>query len=99
MAGERGTTGDCDTLALTAGERLDRLAHRADADVELRHGGARALRHGALVDHAEDAAERALTADLAAEEQVLGDVQRRRDGQILVDGLYPVAASVQRRVE
>src|SRR5207237_6196559 len=37
--------------------------------------------------------------NLAAEEEVLGDRERRRDREILIDGLDPVSLRVERPVE
>ena len=52
-----------------------------------------------LVEAAEDLAEEALLADLAAEVEVLRDVERRRDSERLVDGLDTLAARIVRRLE
>jgi hypothetical protein len=51
------------------------------------------------VEHAEDRAEHARFADLAAEEHVVGDRQRRRQRQVLVDGLDAGVARLHRRAE
>ena len=55
--------------------------------------------HLLLVEHAQHVAEEAGPAQLAAEEQVLGDGHRRRDGQVLVDRLDAGAARVDRAPE
>ena len=52
-----------------------------------------------LFEHPQHAALRAAPAQLAAEEDVGGDVERRRDGEVLVDGLDPGAPRVAWRAE
>ena len=47
-----GGPGDGDALTLPAGEVLDRLGHRADADLELREMSCGLAPHGAFVEHA-----------------------------------------------
>ena len=59
-----------------------------------------ALLHGRAVEHAEPAApSRPRLADLAAEEHVVGDRQRRRQREVLVDRLDAGLARLHRRVE
>ena len=55
--------------------------------------------HRRGVEHPEDGAEGARPADLAGEEHVAGDVERRRDGEGLVDGLDPGLAGLLRAAE
>ena len=55
--------------------------------------------HSALVEQAQPEAERSSPAGLAAEEDVGGDVQRRRDREILVDRLDPGSSGLAWRVE
>ena len=47
-----GGPGDGDALTLPAGEVLDRLGHRADANLELREMSCGLAPHGAFVEHA-----------------------------------------------
>src|SRR5205823_3660448 len=74
-------------------------AQRLDADLQLRERLAGLLAHPALVQHAEDPAERTVAAELAAEEEIGRDVERGCDGKILVHGLDPGPARVERRLE
>jgi hypothetical protein len=55
--------------------------------------------HARLVEQAQEAAEEAAALQLAAEEQVLGDGHRRRDGEFLVHGLDAGAARIGRAAE
>src|SRR5205823_3357692 len=77
-----------------AGEVLHRLRDRLDADLQLGEVPRGLAPHRALVQHAEHAAERVGPTYLAAEEDVRRDVERRRDGEILIDGLDPGTARV-----
>jgi hypothetical protein len=60
---------------------------------------ARLTAHRPLVDEREDTPEGAAEANLATEEEILGDVEHRDDREILVDGLDAVVAGVDRGVE
>ena len=76
-------------LALAAGERLDRLVdvldgHQAER-VELLRAPPSASSAGRAVRN--QSPEEARLAPLAAEEQVVGDRERRRQREVLVDGL------------
>ena len=51
------------------------------------------------VEHPQHGAEWALAADLPRQEEIAGDVQRRRNGQGLVDRLDPGVARVLRTPE
>ena len=90
---------DRDALALSAREVLDRHTHRLDTDLQLGQCLRRLPPHRALVEHPEDLSERTATAQLASEEEIRGDVERRRDGQILVDRLDAGAPRIERRAE
>ena len=52
-----------------------------------------------MIEHAQDAAERTGLADLPAEEQVGGDVERRGDGERLVHRLDAGGAGLNRAFE
>ena len=98
LAAERRGAGHGHALALTAGERLDLLGDVLDRhDPQVGHLLLGLGLHLRAVELAEDLAHDARRARLAAEEQVVGDVQRGRDRQRLVDGLDPVRARIQRR--
>src|SRR5215211_2020485 len=84
LAAERRRPGDRHALTLAAGQRLDHLRDVLD-------------RHDAAIELAEDLAEDAGRPRLAAEEQVVGDVERWRHGEGLVDGLDAVGPRVDRR--
>src|SRR5215207_1881895 len=98
LAAERRRASDGHALALTAGQRLHLLRDVLDRhDPELGHLLLRLGAHLAAVQLAEDRAHDAGRPRLAAEIQVVGDVQRRRHRQRLIDGLDAVSASVDRR--
>ena len=59
----------------------------------------RLTEHLPLREHAKELARHAAAQDLAAEEEVLGDGERRRDREVLVDGLDALLACVERAVE
>ena len=100
LAAERRGPGDGDGLALAAGQRLDRLRDLLERpDPQLLEMTSRLGAHLAVVEHPEEPAEGARPADLAAQEHVAGDVERRDDGQRLVDGLDPGRACVLRPAE
>jgi hypothetical protein len=69
------------------------------ADAELAHVPRASARMCRAVEHPEHRAEDAGLAFLAAEEQVVGDVEAGRDRQGLVDGLDAGGAGVHRRAE
>src|SRR4051794_24358428 len=99
LRAERRRAGHRHALALAAGERLDLLVDVLNGhDPELGHLLLGLGAHLGAVELAEDAAEHAGGARLAAEEQVVGDVEGRADGEGLVDGLDPVATGVDRRL-
>ena len=75
-------------LPLAAGQALHRLADVLQrGDAQLAHVPLGLVAHVLAVEHPEHRAEDAGLALLAAEEQVVGDVQARGDGEGLVDGL------------
>jgi hypothetical protein len=81
---------DSDGLALTAGERLDALAHVLErGDPELGHLLLSLLDHPAVVELAGDQADRPADSALPAEEHVACDVQGGRQREGLIDGLDP----------
>src|SRR4051794_38262520 len=85
-------------LPLAAGERLHLLADVLDRqDSQVGHLLPGLVAHAGAVELAEHLAEQARRPRLAAEEQVVGDVERGRDGERLVDGLNPVRPRVDRR--
>jgi hypothetical protein len=90
-----GGTGDRDALALAAGERLQRLGERLEPDLQFGHVPGGLGTHAGLVQHSEDAAQDAAPPYLPAEEQVAGDIEGGRDGEVLVDGLDAVSPGVQ----
>src|SRR5579875_627887 len=88
LAAEGGGARDGHGLALPAGQRLHRLADVLQgADAEALDLLGRLPLHLARVEHAQHRAEEPLAADLPGQEQVAGDVERRGDGELLVDGL------------
>ena len=60
---------------------------------------ARSAPHRAAIESAKKSAARVRQADLSAEEHVVGDRQRRRQGEILIDGLDAGFARIERRLE
>jgi len=82
------------TLALAAGEVLDGLSHRLDADLELLHVACRLAAHRPFREHAQGEPERSAPPGLSPQEDVRGDVERGSDGEILIDGLDPCAARI-----
>src|SRR5438105_1349387 len=89
-----------DALRVAAREGLHRLVHTLDS--EQPEGGeplARLAAHAGPVQVAEERSDQPGPAPLAAEEHVLGHGQRRRQRQVLVDGLDAGGPSVQRRAE
>src|SRR5207249_1993283 len=85
---------DGNSLALTAGEVLDGLADRLDPDPQLLEVACRRASHPALVQHAQPLSERAPPSRLATEKDVRGDVERRRNREILVHGLDACSSRV-----
>ena len=89
-----------DALALAARKRLDRLIDVLDRHqpefVELL---AREFLHRAAIERAKQRAERRLRRDFASEEHVVGDRQRRRQREVLIDGFDARLARVDRRAE
>jgi hypothetical protein len=86
-------------LALAARQRLHRLRHGADAHLQVGHAGHAFFEHLLLVEHAQHAAQEAGAAQLAAQEQVLGNRHGRGHGQVLVHGFDAGAARVDRALE
>ena len=76
-----------------------RLVHGANTDLEIGHVAHGVAHHALFVQHAKHAAQDPRPADLAAEKDILHDVELGRHGQILVDRLDAMAARVQRPVE
>ena len=100
LAAERRRPRHRDGLALPTGQALHGLPdvlQRAYAQLAHVPGGLGL--HVLLVEHPEHGAEDAGLAFLAAEEQVVGDVQARRHGQRLVHGLDARLAGVHRALE
>src|SRR5271157_1567267 len=89
---------DRDPLALAPRQRLDRLTDVLDRHqpkfVELL---ARKLLHGGAVERAKEAANDPSRSNLASEEHIIGDRQRRRQRQVLVDSLDTRLARFNRR--
>src|SRR5207248_1049906 len=86
-------------LPLAAREVLDRLPDRGHADLQIGELPRSLAAHAPLVERAQHVPERAAPPQLAAEEDVRGDVERGGDGEVLVHGLDPDAAGVERRAE
>src|SRR3989344_701328 len=99
MARKRCRARHSHALALAARERLDRLRHGADADLQLGHAGHAFFEHLFLVEHAQRAAQQSGAAQLAAEEQVFGNGHGRGHGQVLVHGFDARAACVDGALE
>ncbi len=100
LAPERRGARHRDRLALATGERLDGLTHVLDRlDAELLHRVAGPLLHALLVEHPQHRPERSRAALLASEVEVARDVERRDDGQLLVDRLDAGLAGVLRTLE
>src|SRR3954470_4106028 len=89
---------DRDALALAAGHGRDRRRGVLQRDAEVLEGVAALGAHRLLVDEAEPA-EQARAHDLAAEEHVGAGIELGREREVLVDGLDPQAARVERRVQ
>src|SRR5690606_33770838 len=88
LAAEGGRPRHRHTLALPTGEALHRLPDVLQGgDAEPGHVPLRLGPHVLAVEHPEHRAEAPRLALLAAEEQVVGDVEGGRDGEVLVDGL------------
>src|SRR6185312_549860 len=86
---------DGDRLPLPAREALDRLGEARKDDVERLEPFAGFAQHR-LVVHGLDQAAQIAVLELAAEEDVGGDVEVLRQRQVLVDGLDAGAARVER---
>ena len=100
LGAERRGAGHGDGLALAAGQGLHGLAHVLQgADAEVGHRLAGVVLHALLVEHPEHRAERARAGAVPGRGTGCGDVQRRGDGQGLVDGLDAGAAGVLRGLE
>ena len=97
--GPGGHAGHRDGLPLPAGQGLDLLADGLDADAQVGHLSGGPLAHRLLVQLAKDGSAEAAAALLAAQVQVLGDVQCGSHTELLVDGLDAGPAGVQRAVE
>src|SRR3954470_23726921 len=89
---------DRDALALAAGHGRDRRRGVLQRDAEVLEGVAALGAHRLLVDEAEPA-EQARAHDLAAEEHVGAGIELGREREVLVDGLDPQPARVERRVQ
>src|SRR5581483_6370579 len=97
--GPRRGARDGDTLPLPAGEAFDRHRHRLHADAEVVEVACRIAAHRALVEEAQRAAQEPGAPTLAPEEDVRGDVERRRNRKILVDGLDSHVSRIARRAK
>src|SRR3954452_3593227 len=86
-AAERGGPRHRDALTLPTGQRLHRLVHGLDADLQIREVLRRLLAHSRHVQSPEEAARNAFTSYLASEVQIRREVQSRYHGEILVHRL------------
>src|SRR4051794_30594020 len=89
---------DRDALALAAGHRGDRRRRVLKADAEALERLVGAAVHLGVVEEAE-LAEQPPARDLAAEEQVRGRVELGGEREVLVDGLDPERARLDRRAD
>ena len=90
---------DRDGLPLPARERADLAAQRRQRDAEAVEGGLHLLAHDALLEVADGAPEGTGPAALALEEDVLGDVERGDQREVLEDRLDAGVARVRRARE
>ena len=99
VLGKGSAASDRNTLALSAGERANRLVHGLDADFQVCHVAHRVAQHLALVQHVKQRSPEAGAPNLTPQEDVLHDVERRRDRKILIDGLDAHPPGIQRTVK
>src|SRR4051812_13714873 len=98
LARPRHRAADRDALALAAGHRRDRRGRVLQADAEALERLVGAAVHRGVVEEAE-LAEQPAARDLAAEEQVCRRVELGREREVLVDGLDPERARLERRAD
>jgi len=100
LAAERAGAGDGHRLALATGEGLDCLVDVLQGrNAEALDVLGRVALHRLRVEHPQTAPEEALAPDLAREVEVARDVERRCDGEGLVDRLDAGETGVRRRAE
>src|ERR1700722_16767460 len=88
------------TLPLTTREGLDRLAYVLDRrNAQLQQRLARFFLHARAIEHAEELSPQSGLAQLAAEEEIVGNAERRRQGEILVDRLDAGGSRILRGAE